>query len=74
MSMRSGYRSALRLGGVDADPAIGVEITFDEPECLAPGETAAVVLSFWALDDPPAVGTPFWLYEGNRLVGKGEIL
>ena len=46
--LASGYRSLVRLGQADSEPAWGVEITFDEPASLAPGESAVVHFRSWA--------------------------
>jgi hypothetical protein len=68
-SIRPGYRSIMRFGTTEADPAWGVQIDFDGDD-LAPGERRTVRVSTWADVDPPvSPGTPAWLYEGARLVG-----
>jgi hypothetical protein len=70
-SIRSGYRSIVRFGEPDAE-AWGAEITFgDRAEWLAPGGSASVELRFWALGEAPPVGTQFFLFEGDHLVGQG---
>lgn len=72
----SGYRSVVRFGKADSEPAWGVEIMFEAPASLAPGESAAVhVRTFaWNESDPaPPPGTAIFLYEGARLVGTGAV-
>jgi len=72
----SGYRSIVRLGAEESEPAWGIEITFDAPAALAPGESADVHLWSWAWDESdaaPPVGTRLFLYEGARLVGTGTV-
>ena len=69
--LRSGYRSIAQLG---ADEELwGVEITFDAPTMLAPGETAAVSFRAWADPQTPSAGTAIQVYEGVRLVGTGTV-
>jgi translation elongation factor EF-Tu-like GTPase len=72
--LASGYRSIVRFGTEDGEPAWGVEITFDTPGSIAPGASAHVRLRSWAWDefDPaPNAGTRLFLYEARRLVGTG---
>jgi translation elongation factor EF-Tu-like GTPase len=71
--MKSGYRSIMRFGTADAEPAWGVQIGFDADD-LQPGEEREVRVSTWADDDPPVTSAAaMWLYEGARLVGTGTI-
>lgn len=75
-SLRSGYRSVARLGPDDDAALWGVEITFDAPDELRPGEAASVHVSAWAWPDddpPPPAGTAFGVYEGARLVGRAVV-
>jgi translation elongation factor EF-Tu-like GTPase len=69
--LRSGYRSVARLG--DDEELWGVEITFDVPAMLAPGESAVVSLMAWADPQTPSAGTTIKVYEGARLVGTGTV-
>jgi len=74
--LASGYRSLVRFGADDSERAWGVEITFDAPAALAPGESAEVHLWSWAWDESgtaPQVGTRMFLYEGARIVGTGTV-
>lgn len=69
--LSSGYRSVVRLG--EDEELWGVEITFDAPTALAPGESAVVSLMAWADPQTPNTGTAIHLYEGARLVGTGIV-
>jgi translation elongation factor EF-Tu-like GTPase len=69
--LRSGYRSIARLG--DDEELWGVEITFDAPAMLAPGESAVVRLMAWVDPQTPSAGTTIQVYEGARLVGVGTV-
>jgi hypothetical protein len=70
--LRPGYRSTARLG--DDDEFWGIEITFDKPQMLAPGEATTVSLMAWANPNAPAAGTVIKVYEGARLVGTGTVV
>jgi len=74
--LASAYRSIVRFGSDDNEPAWGVEITFDTPAALAPGESGEVHLWSWAWDKndrPPPARTRMFLYEGARLVATGTV-
>jgi translation elongation factor EF-Tu-like GTPase len=74
--LASGYRSIIRFGTEDGEPAWGVEITFDAPAVIAPGESAEVHLWSWAwgeADSTPTSGTRMFVYEGAQLVATGTI-
>lgn len=76
-SLRSGYRSLLRLQGSDTD--FGFELVLDEAsgsEELKPGNAGTGCLSFWAADKLPnlAKGQQFEIREGTRIIGSGEII
>jgi translation elongation factor EF-Tu-like GTPase len=75
-SLVSGWRPIVRFGAAESEPAWGVEITFDVPAALAPGESAAVQLRSWAwpeTDPAPQPGTRMFFYEGARMVGTGTV-
>lgn len=75
-SLVSGWRPIVRFGAAEREPAWGVEITFDVPATLAPGESAAVHLRSWAwpaTDPAPQPGTRMFFYEGAQMVGTGTV-
>lgn len=70
----SGYSSLLRFAGKPL--VFGFELTLaPEVESLAPGDASDVQLTFWATDELPRLftGSEFELYEGDCLVGRGEV-
>ena len=71
--IESGYRSLARFEGTTAD--FGFELDLDSKR-LAPGQSGDGQLSFWAVEELPALspGQAFELREGTRVVGQGTIL
>jgi hypothetical protein len=60
-------------GDSDSEPRWGIEISFDAPIEVAPGESAAVPFRAWAEAPRPHAGSRVYLYEGTRLVGTGIV-
>lgn len=53
------------------------EIQFDDQEAIRPGEERNVIVYFLRTGDITNLLTPgrkWWIYEGQRLVGQGEII
>jgi hypothetical protein len=73
--MRSGYLALARLGHADdMSWGFGVDIAFDAPAQLAPGDTGLVRMIAW-FDLPPATpGTAIRLYDRGRLIGTGTVV
>ena len=74
--LASGYRSIVRFGAEDSQPPFGVEITFDAPAVLDPGESAEVHFWCWGWKESepaPPSGTRIFLYEGAQMVGRGSV-
>ena len=75
--MLAGYRSLVRCEGTAADYGFELQLegTLAE-DGIAPGSTRLGHLSFWAIDDLPAVtrGLRFEIREGARVVGHGEVI
>ena len=67
------YRPHLRVGD---GPPLGVQITSDLVDHVAPGQTAAVsLLRLYAIDySSLQVGTRFAILEGARDVGTGTVI
>jgi translation elongation factor EF-Tu-like GTPase len=73
----SGYRSLLRFEAMETD--FGFEITVtpsQSPAGIAPGFAGIGTLSFWTVDQLPAMfrEQKFEMREGTRIVGSGEVV
>lgn len=71
--IESGYRSLACFEGSPSDFGFELELDADR---LAPGESGSGKLSFWAVEELPALsaGQSFELREGARVVGHGTVL
>lgn len=71
--LRGAYRPHLR---VDDGPLLGVQITSDSTDEVAPGETAVVrLLRLYKIDYSSLhLGTRFAILEGAREVGTGAVI
>ena len=69
--VNSGYRGQFHINGSDWDAAQ----EFIDRQFCNPGETVKAYIKFASVHEivPMAVGTPFQIREGNRIVGKGFI-
>jgi hypothetical protein len=71
--LRGVYRPHLR---VDDGPPLGVQITSNLADEVAPGQTAVVnLLRLYEIDySSLQAGTPFVILEGARVVGTGAVI